>query len=186
MHRTLSFLLLVFGSAVSAERVLGQAKWTDAQKIANAVTAAPSSISEKAAIVEWQNGKAVTLRAGTNGWTCIPTNPAKEGNEPTCVDDEWMSFINALKTKATPHVKHVGVGYMTAPGGPAESNTDPFAKEATPDNEWGYDPPHVMLLVADPRELEGIPTKRQNGGPWVMWAGTPYAHIMVPLAPPKK
>ncbi len=186
MHRMLSFLVLVFVSATSADRAFGQAKWTDAQKIANAVTAAPSFISEKATVVEMQNGKAVTLRAGTNGWTCMPTNPAKEGNEPMCVDDEWMSFLNALKAKATPHVKRVGVGYMIAPGGAPGSNTNPFAEEARPDNEWGYDPPHVMLLVTDPHELEGIPTKRQSGGPWVMWAGTPYAHIMVPLAPPKK
>jgi hypothetical protein len=186
MHRTLSFLVLVFVSAAAADRVQGQATWTDAQKIANAVTAAPSFISEKATIMEWQSSKAVTLRAGTNGWTCMPTNPAKEGNEPMCVDDEWMSFINALQTKAMPHVKRVGVGYMIAPGGAPGSNTNPFAKEATPDNEWGYDPPHVMLLVSDLHEVEGIPTKRQSGGPWVMWAGTPYAHIMVPLAPPKK
>jgi hypothetical protein len=186
MHRTLAFLVLALASAVSADRALGQAKWTDAQKIANAVTAAPPFISQKAAIMEWQNGKPVTLRAGTNGWTCVPTDPAKEGNEPMCLDDEWMSFMNALRTKTTPHARRVGVAYMTAPGGAPGSNTDPFAKEATPDNEWGYDPPNVMLLVTDPHELEGIPTKRQSGGPWVMWAGTPYAHIMVPLAPPKK
>ncbi|HYK82160.1 MAG TPA: hypothetical protein VEU55_03370 [Gemmatimonadales bacterium] len=181
-----SLLVLAFLSAVSADRVLGQAQWTDAQKIANAMTAAPSFISGNATIMEWQNGKAVTLRAGTNGWTCVPTNPAREGNEPMCLDDEWMSFMDALKAKAAPHVKRLGVGYMTAPGGAPGSNTDPFAQAATPDNEWGYDPPHVMLLAPDHHELQGIPTKRQSGGPWVMWAGTPYAHLMVPLVPPQK
>jgi hypothetical protein len=186
MHRTLSLFGLVFISALLADRVLGQTGWTNAQKIANAATAAPSSISEHATIMEWQNDKAVTLRAGTNGWTCMPTNPAKEGNQPMCVDEEWMSFLNAFKTKTAPHVKRLGVGYMTAPGGGSASNTDPFAKVATPDNEWGYDPPHVMLLVADPHELEGIPTKRQSGGPWVMWAGTAYAHIMVPVVAPQR
>jgi hypothetical protein len=75
---------------------------------------------------------------------------------------------------------------MIAPGGAPGSNTDPFAKAATPTNEWGYDPPHVMLLVTDIHELEGIPTKRQSGSTWVMWAGTPYAHLMVPLASPTK
>jgi hypothetical protein len=186
MHCRLGVLVLVGASAAASNRALGQATWTEAQKIANAVTAAPSFISEKATIEEWQNGKAVTLRAGTNEWTCMPTNPAKEGNEPMCVDEEWKSFMRALSTRATPHIKRVGVGYMIAPGGAPVSNTDPFAKTATPDNEWAYDPPHVMLLVTDPHELEGIPTKRQSGGPWVMWAGTPYAHVMVPLAPPKQ
>ena len=30
--------------------------------------------------------------------------------------------------------------------------------------------------------LEGISTDPQNGGPYVMWKGTPYAHVMVPVA----
>jgi len=37
-----------------------------------------------------------------------------------------------------------------APGGGYGSNKDPFADKEAPDNEWGYDPPHVMLLVPDP------------------------------------
>jgi hypothetical protein len=185
MHRWLSGFVLAFASAVSSEQVLAQAKWTDAQKIANAMTAAPSFISEKAAIVEMQNGKPVTLRAGSNGWTCMPTNPAKEGNEPICMDDEFMSFMHAVQTKAAPQVKRVALSYMIAPGAPPGSNTDPYAKKATPDNEWGYDGQHVMVVVTDPHALQGIPTKRQSGGPWVMWAGTPYAHLMVPFTAPK-
>jgi hypothetical protein len=106
----LTVLVLVFVTAASAGRLPGQAKWTDAQKIANALTAAPSFISEKATIVEMQNGKAVTLRAGTNGWTCMPTNPANEGNEPMCVDEEWMAFMQALETK--PH--HTSSGLVSA------------------------------------------------------------------------
>jgi hypothetical protein len=29
--------------------------------------------------------------------------------------------------------------------------------------------------------LKNISTDHLNGGPWVMWPDTPYAHIMVPL-----
>ena len=184
MYRSLSVGVLVCASLVPSERGLGQAKWTDAEKIANAMTAAPRFISENAAIVEIQDGKPVTLRAGTNGWTCMPTNPTRDGNEPMCMDEEWMSFMNAKQTKTTPHVKHAGVSYMLAPGGPPVSNTDPYAEKATPDNEWGSDGPHVMVLVPQPHELQGIPTKRHSG-PWVMWAGTAYAHLMVPFGPPK-
>jgi hypothetical protein len=103
-----------------------------------------------------------------------------------CVDDQWMSFMGAMMTKATPKVSHAGVAYMTAPGGAWGSNTDPYASKAAKDNEWGFDPPHLMLLVTDQASLEGMSASRQNGGPWVMWKGTPYAHIMVPLASPKK
>jgi hypothetical protein len=48
---------------------------TKAQKIANALSAAPASISAKAAILDWpakEGAAPETLRAGTNGWTCFP------------------------------------------------------------------------------------------------------------------
>jgi len=79
MRRTLSFLGLVFVSAVSPHRVLGQANWTDAQKIANAVTAAPSFISQNATVMEWQNGKPVTLRAGTMDGRVPPLTRRERG-----------------------------------------------------------------------------------------------------------
>ena len=189
MHRTLTLLSLGLLSIVCVDRVGAQAKSSKAHKIANAMTAAPRSLSANATIMDWpatEGAQMVTLRAGTNGWTCLPDFPSTKGNDPMCVDDQWLSFMNAMMTKGTPKISRTGIGYMTAPGGAYGSNTDPFAAKATPDNEWGYDPPHVMLLVTDKRSLEAIPTTRQSGGPWVMWRGTPYAHIMVPLSSTKK
>lgn len=195
MHRTLTLLSIGLLLIVSVDRADAQAKSTKAQKstkahkIANAMTAAPRSISANAAIMDWpatKGAQMTTLRAGTNGWTCLPDFPATKGNDPMCVDDQWLAFMGAMMTKATPKVSRTGIGYMAAPGGGYGSNTDPYAEKATADNEWGFDPPHLMLIVTDPSALEGIPTTRQSGGPWVMWRGTPYAHIMVPLASTKK
>jgi hypothetical protein len=189
MHRTLTLIGLALLLSTSATQAVAQGKSTKAHKIANAMTAAPRSISGSAAIMDWpatDGAQMTTLRAGTNGWTCLPDFPATKGNDPMCVDDQWLGFMGAMMTKATPKVSHTGIGYMAAPGGAYGSNTDPHAAKATADNEWGYDPPHIMLLVTDPSALAGIPTSRQSGGPWVMWKGTPYAHIMVPLASTKK
>jgi hypothetical protein len=62
------------------------------------------------------------------------------------------------------------------------SNVDPFATGPTPDNEWmDHGVPHVMIVFPDPATLRGLPTDPANGGPWVMYRDTPYAHIMVPL-----
>ncbi len=41
-----------------------------------------------------------------------------------------------------------------------------------------------MMITPDPSMLEGLPTDWTNGGPWVMWKGTPYVHVMIPA--PKK
>jgi hypothetical protein len=69
---------------------------------------------------------------------------------------------------------------MLASGGGWGSNTDPYAMKATPDNQWHHAPPHMMILVPDLKSLTGIPTDPANGGPYVMYPGTPYAHIMAP------
>jgi hypothetical protein len=46
-------------------------------------------------------------------------------------------------------------------------------------------PPHLMVLFPDPKLLEAYSTDPGSGGPWVMWKGTPYAHLMVPVSPTK-
>ncbi len=158
---------------------------TTAEKIANAVASAPPSLSAKATIVDWpatEGAKPVVLRPGTNGWTCFPDFPATAGNDPMCVDEPWMTWLDAYTARKNPQVPRVGIGYMMAPGGSEGSNSDPFAMKATTDNHWGHHPPHLMILVPDPKALNGISTDPNNGGPYVMFAGTPYAHVMAPTS----
>ncbi len=38
-----------------------------------------------------------------------------------------------------------------------------------------------MIIVPDVEMLNGMPTDPNSGGPWVMFQGTPYAHIMIPV-----
>jgi len=157
---------------------------TTAEKIANAMTAAPSSIAAKATILDWparDGDKPAVLRAGSNGWSCLPDMPDTEGNDPACLDEPWMQWVQAYMAKTAPKLSRVGIGYMVAPGGGWASNTDPYAMKQTADNHWGHHEPHVMIVVPDVKSLEGMPTDPKNGGPYVMYAGTPYAHIMAPL-----
>ncbi|MBX6366102.1 MAG: hypothetical protein IRZ00_19820 [Gemmatimonadetes bacterium] len=153
-------------------------------RISNAMAAAPPEISAKATIMDFPatpGGAPVELRKGSNGDVCYPDMPETEGNDPMCVDESWQRWIDAYEAKQPPHITKPGIAYMTAPGGAYGSNTDPFATKPTPTNEWGFDGPHLMLLATDPAALRGLPTKRQKDAPWVMYAGTPYAHIMVPV-----
>jgi hypothetical protein len=39
----------------------------------------------------------------------------------------------------------------------------------------------MMVLLPDPTQLEALSTNPNNGGAYVMWKGTPYAHIMMPV-----
>ena len=50
---------------------------------------------------------------------------------------------------------------------------------------FDFDLPHppekVWRALTDPALLAGFPTEHGTGGPYVMYAGTPYAHLMVPV-----
>ena len=156
---------------------------TKDQKIANAMSAAPASVSAKATILDWPAAEGAAppvLRAGSNGWNCLPDMPDTEGNDPMCLDAAWMKWVEAYMAKTSPNIANVGVGYMVAPGGSHGSNSDPYAMKATGDNQWAHHPPHIMIVVPDLTSLNGISTDPNNGGPYVMYKGTPYAHIMAP------
>ena len=38
-----------------------------------------------------------------------------------------------------------------------------------------------MIIVPDDAALDGLPRTLDTAGPYVMWAQTPYAHIMLPV-----
>jgi hypothetical protein len=67
-------------------------------------------------------------------------------------------------------------------GESAASNTDPFATEPAAGEDWLVDPPHVMLLLPGDLDQTGFSTDHDPSEPYIMWAGTPYEHIMVPVA----
>jgi hypothetical protein len=166
------------------EAAVARAAASDQAKIASAMSAAPEAVSRDATILDWPEtpgGELRQLRSGTNGWVCFPDRPDTEGNDPMCLDEPWMHFMHALMTQTEPRIDRVGISYMIAEGGAFSSNTDPYATGPAPDNEWGFDGPHLMIVVPDAAVLEGLPTKREAGGPYVMYAGTPYAHIMIPV-----
>lgn len=157
------------------------------QKIANAISAGMPSITDKATILDWpaKEGEApAMLRSGSNGWTCMPDMPDTQGNDPACMDKPWVDWADAYMAHKAPATASVGVGYMMAPGGGWGSNTDPYAMKATSDNQWHLAPPHLMILVPDPKSLAGMSSDPANGGPYVMYPGTPYAHLMVPIKSP--
>ncbi len=160
---------------------------TKEQRIASAMSAAPMSITAHATIMDWgptPDAAPVQLREGTNGWVCFPSTSVGPANaqDPMCLDKSWQGWAEALMARKDPPTGGSGVAYMLK-GDKGASNTDPFATKATPDNAWVVSPAHVMVLVSDPHMLDSYPTDPKSGGPWVMWKGTAYAHLMVPVSP---
>jgi hypothetical protein len=158
----------------------GTAEW----KMQNAMSAAPRAVASGATLMEWgatPTAPPVQLRAGTNGWTCFVDNPGSPGNDPMCVDANFAAWATAWMGHKPPRITGFGVAYMLQ-GGTDASNTDPFKMRPDSGQPWVDTGPHVMVVVPDVAHLRGVSTDPKNGGPYVMWGGTPYAHVMVPVA----
>jgi hypothetical protein len=71
-------------------------------------------------------------------------------------------------------------------GDDGASNTDPNATGKSADNHWVVTGPHIMVVGPGSKSLglteapDADPTK-----PYMMWAGTPYEHAMIPVAAPR-
>lgn len=173
------FLLAVVSLAAST--IVGQDDAETEVLIENALSAAPEAIAEGAAVMGTNDaGEAVVLREGTNGWVCYPDNPGSPDNDPACQDEVWEEWQAAFIAGEEPEITRVGIAYMLQ-GGSDASNTDPFATEPAEGEDWVRTPPHIMILLPAGMELDMITTDHMSGQPYVMWAGTPYQHIMVPV-----
>lgn len=166
----------LFVSLVLVGAVLARTEQGDAALIAEAESAGPKAVTQNATI-KASDGR--VLRQGTNGWTCYPGSAAIG---PMCNRAQWDALLAALQKREPVKVKEFSVSYMLAGEGEAigASNKDPFATQPTDDNDWVKEGPHLMILVPDPALLEGLSTNPTDPV-YVMWKGTPYAHIMVKI-----
>lgn len=154
---------------------------TEAEMLANALAAGPEALTRDAAVVMMDDqGQMKTLKEGTNGWTCMPDNPQSPGVDPMCVDKNGLAWAMAWMHKTDPPKGKIGFGYMLL-GGSDASNEDPFATAPAAGHAWVETGPHVMIFNAMD-SMEGYPTTHDNPKvPYVMWAKTKYAHLMIPV-----
>lgn len=155
----------------------------DNKMILSAMSAAPKKVSTGATIVVLEaNGKMRTLREGNNGFICMPDNPATPGPDPMCMDKTAMEWAGAWIGHQQPASGKIGFMYMLA-GGTDASNTDPYATKPGAVNHWIKTGPHVMIVGAEDSFYDMYPksTDPDTSVPYVMWAGTPYQHLMIPI-----
>lgn len=171
------------------EHLMVPVETVDAQpaddRIANAMSAAPDLVSKDATIIDFDaNGEIVELRAGTNGWTCVPDNPGTPTDDPICADAMWLKWFEAYVAGEDPDITAPGIGYMLQ-GESGASNDDPTLMQPPAGQDWIEDGPHIMLLLPQPFDPSVFSTEHSMDGPYLMFPGTPYEHMMIPLAMPK-
>lgn len=154
---------------------------SDSDYMTQALSAAPDAVAKGAAVVRAEKGGRLqrTLRAGNNGFTCLIM-----GSDKMCNDRNSMQFIRAVM-KHVPPPNKVGISYMLA-GDEGASNKDPYAMGKTANNHWIVTGPHIMIFGPPGKALGYTEASGPDPNkPYMMWAGTPYEHAMIPVGPPK-
>jgi hypothetical protein len=179
MQRPLAFLFLGSSMAASIFGASAQhAAMDDKELMAKLKEAAPAHVLEHATVMNMgADGKMKVIQEGNNGWTCMDP-----GGAPMCADKGAMEWVGAWQSKG-PAPQKLGFIYMLA-GDNGASNTDPYATQTAPDNNWVKTGPHVMIVGAEAKSLmQAYPrdAKADPNRPYVMWPGTPYEHLMLPV-----
>ena len=153
-------------------------------------TAAPSFIASGCTVLDVDG---TVLREGTNGWTAMAANPRgtanpengwKDAHEAMAMvgDAQAMKWAMAYMSGKTPEMDHDGWAWMLH-GDMGEDNTKQlvFKKEDATEGHWIESGAHLMLMPKDPSSLKGQTTDFNSGAPYIMFEGTGYDHIMIPV-----
>ena len=153
-------------------------------------TAAPSFIAANCSVMAMDG---TMLREGTNGWTAMAANPRgmsdpengwKDAHEamPMVGDGPAMQWAMAYMSGKIPKMDSDGWAWMLH-GDMGEDNTKHlvFNKEDAVEGEWIESGAHLMLFPKDPASLDGQTTNFNSGAPYVMFKGTGYDHLMIPV-----
>jgi len=153
---TLAVLCLFAAVAASAQGSTGHLPVTDAEKVADALRAAPKFITDGATIVDFpanKGGEFRVLRQGSTEWTCLPgPTPGSKHDDPGCFDKVFFQFVKDVLAGRPPHVERLGVAYMytghTVPG----AGGGEFRVGA-----------HIMLVSPHPEDLQSFTRYGWNG-----------------------
>ena len=97
------------------------------------------------------------------------------GEPPMCADEaslQWFADFKADKSKPTNTVP--GITYMIA-GVTQRSDSEPCDQDQPP---MAIGPHWMIMWPFDPKAT-GLPTTHKPTGAFIMWAGSPYAHLHV-------
>ena len=153
---------------------------SDAQYIKMAEAGAAPAIGSKAAIARIDaKGNVTVIRPGTNGFTCVVGVPG-DAASPFCADKEALTWItSAAAGLPKPTNSAPGIAYMAQGGNQLQVPGGESVMAPGPNTHMVKEPPHWMLMWNFDAAATGLPTKENPSGVYIMFAGTPYAHLMI-------
>lgn len=159
-------------------------------QIAAAVLPLPAESRATATVLGYgADGKLTTLRKGTGTMICLADDPKEQRFHVACYHDAMEPFMargRELRTSGvtgtqvdTVRFREAKAGTLKIPNHPSSLYSltggafDPATKTA-PGARWLY----VVYIPYATAASTGLSEKPQQDAPWIMFPGTPKAHIM--------
>jgi len=177
--KTVAFLVLITAVVAYGQVPAPRKSKSDAEKIKSALEAGPRFVTKNATVLDWPSspgGEFRVLRAGTNGWTCLPGRPEGAHDEPGCFDQVFLQFMKDSIAGRTPSVQSIGISYMY--GGfwvPNKSHAMASGKEF-------HVGPHIMIIGLDQKMMQTLNHDGSNGEPYVNHLpGHSELYLVIPI-----
>lgn len=163
-------------------------------QIALAVQAAPESFRDAAGVLGYgSDGRLELLREGTNDLICLASDPHAEGFSVACYHRDLEPFMargRELRDQGVEGMARDSIRWREFEGGELDI---PYGAALHVLQGSGYDPatatvhdPFLRWVIYTPgatASSTGLRTEPAQGEPWLMFPGTPGAHIM--FVPPR-
>lgn len=162
-------------------------------QIAAAVSPLPEKLRDGARVLGYDaSGKLVALRRGTNDMVCIADDPSGTMFHVACYHRSLEGFmargreLHALKKSREAidsiRLRDVKAGKYTMPSRPAGLYQYFAPRDSVNMTTGVIDGAQYLYVVYTPYATynsTGISEAPVEGGPWVMFPGKPWAHLMI-------
>jgi hypothetical protein len=162
------------------------------QQIAAAVLALPESMRASATVLGYRTAGALTeLRKGSNGMTCLADDPESPAFHVACYHESLEPFMargRALRAQGVKGGLVDSTRFKEIKDGTLKMPTTPAALYSLSGGAGSWDPAtntvkegralYVVYIAGATAASTGLPTQPAPGLPWIMFPGTPKAHIM--------
>jgi hypothetical protein len=186
-------LPMVLG-AQATQTVAASSPLTEAQQITAAVLPLPAEFRADARVLGYRAGgkELVTLRNGSGAFTCLAPDPAAARFHVACYHKSLEPFMargRALRASGvqgdqvdSTRFREIRRGTLAMPAHPAALYSltgPPGSYDAAANTAAGARPLSVIYISGATSASTGLTATPTQGAPWIMFPGTPKAHIML-------
>ena len=188
------FLPVTLGAQAAAPAASQARPLSEAAQIASAVQPLPAEFRADARVLGYREGRTglVTLRAGSGAFVCLASDPAAARFHVACYHrslEPFMARGRSLRASGvtgdqvdTVRFAEIRAGKLAMPSQPAAlySLTGPAGSyDAATNVVTGARALNVIYIAGATPASTGLSAAPAQGTPWLMFPGTPKAHIML-------